>query len=267
MHRGQRTAVNLAGVHHDEIRRGQELASPGFLQPSSLLTVQLHLLGSVERPLKHRSHVRCHLGTAELMASVVLLDRDRLQPGESAAAQLFLNGPAVATWGQPFVLRSESPAATIGGGKVLDPCAAKLPRHQEDPLARLAELRSPEPLERASAATYFFGLKPWRPHDLVRTAGVDDADAQMAELIRRGELQELTLSASRKLLVHEKLLDELFARIEGLLEREHQAFPLRTMLDRAPLASRIAYLGSDALVDAVLNAMQRAGRLRLNSAA
>ncbi|HVX62630.1 MAG TPA: selenocysteine-specific translation elongation factor [Pirellulales bacterium] len=264
VHRGQRAAVNLAGVHHDDIRRGQELASPGFLHPSSLLTVHLHLIDSVDRPLKHRSHVRCHLGTAELMASVALLDCDRLQPGCSAPAQLFLNEPAVATWGQPFVLRSESPVATIGGGKVLDPCAAKLPRHQEDLLARLAELRSPEPLERASAAACFFGLKPWRPHDLVRAAGVDDADALIAELIRRGELQELTLSASRKLLVHEKLLGELFARIEGLLEREHEAYPLRTTLERAPLASRIAYLGSDALVDAILNAMQRAGRLRMN---
>lgn len=264
VHRGQRAAVNLAGVHHDEIRRGQELASPGYLQPSSLLAVQLHLLDAVERPLKQRSQVRCHLGTAELMASVVLLDRDRLQPGDSAPAQLFLNEPAVAAWGQPFVLRSESPVATIGGGRVLDPCAAKAPRHQDEILARLTELGSPEPLERASAATYFFSLKPWRPHDLVRSAGVDEADAKIAELIRRGELQELTLSASRKLLVHQKRLDELFVRIEGLLEREHKAFPLRTMLDRAPLASRIAYLGSDALVDAVLDAMQRAGRLRMN---
>ena len=76
VHRGQRAAINLAGVHHDDIQRGQELASPGYLVPSRLITVRLQLLEGIERPLKNRARVRCHVGTAELIASVVLLDRD-----------------------------------------------------------------------------------------------------------------------------------------------------------------------------------------------
>ncbi|HXT57983.1 MAG TPA: selenocysteine-specific translation elongation factor [Pirellulales bacterium] len=262
VHRGQRAAINLAGVHHDEIRRGQELAAPGHLVPSRLLSVQLKLLESAERPLKHRSRVRCHLGTAELMASVVLIDRERLAPGETAAAQLFLSEPAVAVWGQPLVIRSESPLETIGGGRVLDPKAPKLARRQGEALARLAELAADDPLARASAAIYFFGLGEWTPADLSRSAGADDPEAAVAELLRRGDLQELRLSAGRTLLVHRLFLEELFGRVESLLEKEHQRFPLRTMLDRSPLAARLAYLGSDALVDAVLEAMRRAGRLK-----
>jgi len=262
VHRGQRAAINLAGVHHDEIRRGQELAAPGHLVPSRLLSVQLKLLESSERPLKHRSRVRCHLGTAELMASVVLIDRERLAPGETAAAQLFLSEPAVAVWGQPLVIRSESPLETIGGGRVLDPKAPKLARRQGEALARLAELAADDPLARASAAIYFFGLGEWTPADLSRSAGADDPEAAVAELLRRGDLQELRLSAGRTLLVHRLFLEELFGRVESLLEKEHQRFPLRTMLDRSPLAARLAYLGSDALVDAVLEAMRRAGRLK-----
>ena len=262
VHRGQRAAINLAGVHHDEIRRGQELAASGHLVPARLLSVQLKLLESVERPLKHRSRVRCHLGTAELMASVVLIDRERLAPGETAAAQLFLSEPAVAVWGQPLVIRSESPLETIGGGRVLDPKAPKLARRQGEALARLAELAADDPLARASAAIYFFGLGEWTPADLSRSAGADDPEAAVAELLRRGDLQELRLSAGRTLLVHRLFLEELFGRVESLLEKEHQRFPLRTMLDRSPLAARLAYLGSDALVDAVLEAMRRAGRLK-----
>src|SRR5262249_47102544 len=34
VHRGQRAAINLAGVHHEDVIRGQELASPGHLAPS-----------------------------------------------------------------------------------------------------------------------------------------------------------------------------------------------------------------------------------------
>src|SRR5437762_479562 len=67
VHRGQRAAINLAGVHHEEVIRGQELATPGYLVPSRTLTVRLHCLADVKRSIKHRATVRFHLGTAEIM--------------------------------------------------------------------------------------------------------------------------------------------------------------------------------------------------------
>ena len=39
--RGSRAAVNLVGVHHSEIHRGQELAAPGYLEASRILSVEL----------------------------------------------------------------------------------------------------------------------------------------------------------------------------------------------------------------------------------
>src|SRR5262249_28534096 len=105
VHRGQRAAINLAGAPHEEVLRGQELAAPGYLKPSPSLTVRLHALADVRRPLKHRTEVRLHLGTAEAMAAVSLLDCDALKPGDWALAQLFLDEPVTAAWGQPFVLR------------------------------------------------------------------------------------------------------------------------------------------------------------------
>ncbi|HJT34556.1 MAG TPA: selenocysteine-specific translation elongation factor [Pirellulales bacterium] len=262
VHRGQRAAINLAGVHHDQIARGQELATPGYLRPSRLLSARLNLLPSAERPLKHRARVRCHVGTAELIASVALLDRDRLQPGETAPAQILLSEPAATVWGQPLVIRSESPVTTLGGGMVLDPNAPRLRRNEPPVLDRLAELASLDPLERASAALYFIGLGVWQPADLTRAAGVSDAATAIEELSRRGELVELRISPSRAFRVARRALDDLFNRIESVLAKEHEEFPLRTMLDRSRLVSRIRYLGDDAVIDAVLAAMSRAGRLQ-----
>ncbi|MFO0262885.1 MAG: selenocysteine-specific translation elongation factor, partial [Planctomycetota bacterium] len=37
---GQRAAVNLAGVHHEELQRGQELAAPGYLRAATVMTVE-----------------------------------------------------------------------------------------------------------------------------------------------------------------------------------------------------------------------------------
>jgi selenocysteine-specific elongation factor len=86
VHVGQRAALNLGGIHHDEVQRGQEVATPGHLIPAKLLSVRLQLLPSSPRPLKNRARVRLHLGTAELMASVVLSSSSatrRWRPGGS----------------------------------------------------------------------------------------------------------------------------------------------------------------------------------------
>jgi selenocysteine-specific elongation factor len=261
-HRGQRAAINLAGIHHDQIVRGQELATPGYLAPSRSLAVRLNLLPSAARPLKNRARVRCHVGTAELMASVSLLDRDRLAAGETASAQLFLSAPAVTVWGQPLVVRSESPVVTIGGAVVLAPQMPRLPRHDVGVLERLVELSSPDGPTRAAAALSFVGLNDWHERDLSRAAGVDDPAAAIAELTRRGDLIELRVSPQRVLRVERRALDDVFRRIEAMLEKEHDQFPLRTTLDRSRLVNRLAWLGSSGLIDAVLAAMDRAGRLR-----
>ncbi len=106
--RGQRAAINLAGVRHEDVVRGQEVAAPGYLVPSRVLTVRLHCLGDMKRPIKHRLPVRFHVGTSEIMGVVALLDCDAIPPGQWGLAQVFLDEPATATWGQPFVVRESS---------------------------------------------------------------------------------------------------------------------------------------------------------------
>ena len=44
VHRGQRAAINLAGVPHEDVVRGQELATPGYLVAVAGVTVRLHCL-------------------------------------------------------------------------------------------------------------------------------------------------------------------------------------------------------------------------------
>jgi len=267
VHRGQRAAINLPGLEHQQINRGHELATPGHLVPSRLLSVTLKLLDSAPRPLKHRARVRLHLGTAELMASVVLLDRDRLLPGDSGPAQLFLKQPAVATWGQPLVIRSESPVITIGGGRVLDPDAPKLRRRDDRGLGRLADLSSGDPLVRASAAIGFVGHRKWEPEHLARIAGVSDADQICRKLVDRGDLVEIVVSPTRTVRIHREVLDDLAARIETVLAEMHRQSPLQAAIDRSRLASRFAYLDSDAVLDAVLASMAAAGRVQVTERA
>ena len=264
IHRGQRAAINLAGVHHDQIGRGRELASQDHLRPSRLCTVWLSLLESTPRPLKNRSRIRLHVGAAEFLATVSLLDREKLEPGESAPAQVFLTEPAAVIWSQPFVLRSESPVATIGGGRVLDPAAPKLKKPDQETLQQILDLRSSEPQVRASAALYFAGLDDWSPRDLARSAGLDDGEAMREQLRESGDLQEIRLSPTRTLSVHRRVLEQIAERVEAALRKMHELNPLRSTLDRSQLASGFRYLGDDALLEAVLRDMQKAKQIRLS---
>ena len=262
IHRGQRAAINLAGVHHESVRRGCELASPGHLVPTKLITARLTLLPSAPRPLRNRARVRAHVGTADIMSSVVLLDRDRLEPGDTAPVQLFLAEPAVMVWNQPLVARSESPVVTIGGGQVLDPNAEKIRKPSAATLEMIGDLSSDDPLARASASLFFMGLRAWQPRDLLRTAGLDDYDAACRSLLERGALVTIDVSPTRTIHLHRRVCDQLCARIEAALARLHEQKPLHTMVDVSRLASRLAYLESDGLVNTLLDVMRGAGRLK-----
>jgi len=268
VHRGQRAAINLAGVHHEDVLRGQELATPGYLQPSRVLTVRLYNLPDSKRQIKHRSPVRFHLGTAEIMGAVSLLDCDSVQPGEWALAQLFLEEPATATWGQPFVLRGSSATMTLGGGQVLQPVARKIRRRHLEILERVERLWTGDPEERALTVAWFGGFAGFTLPDLVRGAnlGPDQAAELIERLKARGRLVNVVISPARQLLLHADVIKELDERILQALGRLHEQFPLMTTHDRQKVQSQLDYVGDEPMVHAaverLLQKKQLVGDLR-----
>jgi selenocysteine-specific elongation factor len=139
---GQRTAVNLQGLEKAAIERGQVLATDGALENSYMLDVYLSYLPAAPRPLKMRERVRFHVGTAEVLARVILLEGETCKPGESTFAQLRLDAPVVALKGDRFVLRSYSPVRAIGGGEILNPLPRKHHRGRAKAAVWLAQLRA-----------------------------------------------------------------------------------------------------------------------------
>ena len=125
---GQRTAVNLAGIEHEEITRGMVLAPAGLFEATQRVDARITLLGSAP-PLKNRARVHFHQGTAEAIAEAILLNDagGELAAGGSTFAQLRLDKPLLLLPGDRFILRRFSPVVTIGGGTVLD---ARAPRHK-----------------------------------------------------------------------------------------------------------------------------------------
>src|SRR5271155_1790929 len=121
---GQRTAVNLAGIDHDVVKRGMTLAAPGRFRTTRRMDVRLTLLPSA-RKLKHRARVHFHAGTAETIAEIFLYGASVLAPGQSALGHLRLQEEVVVLPGDRFIVRQFSPVTTIGGGVILDPLARR----------------------------------------------------------------------------------------------------------------------------------------------
>lgn len=255
VHRGQRAALNLAGVHHEDVVRGQEVATPGYLVPSRVLTVRLHCLPDVKRPIKHRASVRFHVGTAEIMGTVSLLDCDVVEPGHWGLAQVFLEEPATATWGQPFVVRGPSATQTLGGGQVLQPAARKIRRRHLEMLERIERLWTGDAEQRALAVAWFGGFAGFTPADLVRGANVapDQADELIRRLTERGDLVDIPLGQARHILLHADMVKELDERLLQALARLHEQFPLMSSHDRQKVQSQLDYVGDDALVHAAVD--------------
>ena len=139
---GQRTAINLQGIEKSTIERGNVLVRPKTVWPSKRLDVFVEFLASNSKNLKNRALVRLHTGTSEIIARIILLDKDELAPGRKAFAQLVLESADVIVAGDRFVLRSYSPVTTIGGGQIIDPLPLKHKRQNEKIIADLNILQN-----------------------------------------------------------------------------------------------------------------------------
>jgi selenocysteine-specific elongation factor len=123
---GQRVAVNLAGIDHDEVSRGMTLCETAALEPVHFFDAHVEVLKNAARPLRSRQRVRVHIGTAEALARVrVLNDQGEIAPGSADFVQLRLETPAAAVMDEAFIVRSYSPQTTIAGGRVIDPVPHK----------------------------------------------------------------------------------------------------------------------------------------------
>jgi selenocysteine-specific elongation factor len=140
---GSRLALNLQGVESAAVPPGSWVATRGALSCGDRLDVEIALLPGAPWALANNARLRLLYGTAELMATVRLLDPgggpapEELAPGELGLAQLQLDADCGAVAGDRFVLRSESPVHTLGGGRILDPEPPLLRRREREAAAAL----------------------------------------------------------------------------------------------------------------------------------
>ena len=149
---GERCALGLAGVAREEVGRGQWLVDPAVAPVATdRLDARLSLWTGEPHALRSGTPVHLHLGSAEVMASVAVLDPLAIEPGHSGLVQLVLRQPVGAWHGDQVILRDASASRTLAGATVLDPFAPVRYRRTGARLAVLRALEIPEPAQRLVA--------------------------------------------------------------------------------------------------------------------
>jgi selenocysteine-specific elongation factor len=248
---GSRVAINLTGLGRDDIVRGDVVATPGWLRPTTLVDCHLRSLGDAPAPLKHNAPVDFFSNAAETPARVRLLDKEILAPGDEGWVQIRLARPVALVKGDRFIIRQPSPSVTIGGGRVINPFPGR--RHRR--------FRS-ETIERLET------LAHGTPEEVLLQALESRQPAEAQDLLRRSNLSRQQARESLQVLVHEGqilVLDSRFPmdeaaasvpdsgflvtrsgwgalreRVEALLDDYHRQFPLRTGMPREEVKSRLA---------------------------
>ncbi len=151
---GQRIALSLGGVSLSGVERGDVLCTPGVFTPSSRIDVRLKILASSPEVVEHWQRVRIHIGTADVIGRVALLEEDKVNPDDEVFAQIVTEEPVVPVRDESFVIRFYSPLMTIGGGRVLMPLSKK-PR---GPKGRMAHLKFLDDISMASGPMERFAI-------------------------------------------------------------------------------------------------------------
>lgn len=261
---GTRAALNLSGAEKSEIVRGDILAVPGLLKPSSRWDCKVELLESAE-PLKHRQRLRFHIGTAEIIGRILLLEDNWLNPGCSMAAQLELEAPVAALRGDRFVFRTYSPQSTIGGGMILMSADEKHKRRRQPLIDKINALAEGEPAKIVSALTESAGEAGISLSRILFEGGLEAGEGKNAvkELSESGKLI-VTRSGGEDWYISISKLALIFNSIHDVIVLFHRNNPSKPGLTLAELKSSLKYEYENPFIDYALKQLTSDGRVCLS---
>ncbi|MDH3302960.1 MAG: selenocysteine-specific translation elongation factor [Acidimicrobiia bacterium] len=207
---GNRVALNLVGVSHRDVARGDVLVAEEAWHHSAMVDAELTVLEGLDHPVTRRGAYAAYIGSGEFPCRLrVLADTEaepgaelptEIAPGATGNVRLYLSRAIPLTPGDRFILRESGRHETVGGGRILD----------VDPVLPATKARPDDSVER-----------------IVAERGWVDVD-QLRRLT--GTSHEPTIG---RWVVHDGALAELAAEVEALVTR---AGPLG--LDLASLNER-----------------------------
>jgi selenocysteine-specific elongation factor len=233
---GHSSALNLTDVDYREVHRGMVLTQPGYFRGATMFEARFMYLATNSRPLVSPSAIRLHLGTAEALGRVHLLEKKTLEPGEEAYVQFRLDEPVVAAPGDRFVLRLHSPLETIGGGEILDQSRWRLKAGKTYVIDLLREKEEAigDPKKFLASAVHAAGYEATQEKDLALRSSLplEETKALVEALVSEREIHRASRAG---FLLSSRRLSEAKAESLRAAEQYFRQNPRRLFLDTLQL--------------------------------
>jgi len=259
---GHRVAANISDINFREISRGCVVTTPGFFEPMRYFEGEFSYFKNIDFSLKNMTEVKVHVGTAETMGTLVLLDKKEIAPGESCYIQVRLESPIVVVPGDPFLIRRHSPALSIGGGRVLRCSKGKVKRFRDYVLEEL-ETRRGKICENWNAlAEYEMSVRRdgfFSAKQMAKDIGqpVEAVETYLSSLVSNNEV----IDSGRGTYLHQKRYAPLSEEVIDALDELHTRFPLRPYADLNVLRNSINM--EQMFMQALLKKMEKDGLIEL----
>lgn len=230
---GERAALALSGINREDIDRGAVITQTPW-PATRILTIAARMIAHTDWTLQQRQRVHVHLGTADVLARVVLLDKDMLHAGDQGWAQLRLESPLVARAGDRVVLRSYSPVTTIGGGIVVELAEKKRSRMGQREAVCLEAVRTGDAAAALAAVARLAGPQGVPLSEL--PLRIPHAQSMVRETLAAG-LADVAILGERAYAADAVAATrlELLAAAAAL----HERYPLRPQFETAELRSAV----------------------------
>ena len=177
-----------------------------------------------------------HHGTREVLARIYFLDRDELQPGESALCRVRFNEDMVGVWGDHVVLRSFSPLQAIAGGQLINPLGRKIKRSPQA-VKQLTVLAQAESAKRVLAQLDMSEATGLAFTELLVLTGLNTKILTKILTDFCSTQQAVLLDKEEQRYISGSLINVLKKECLAFIETFHASHPMKQGITRGELAS------------------------------
>ena len=171
---GQQVGINLPRVAVKSVAKGMMLSAPLSISPCRFLNVNYRLSKTASKPLVNHQKVLVYLRTGIAPAQAVFMDKDKIEPGDSALVQFRLKAPLTALAGDHVVITPHCDKMVLGGGVVLEASLFKFRRSRsENTIGYLNALMAKNLPGVVRCYMNLFPRQPVTADDMARYTGVE----------------------------------------------------------------------------------------------
>lgn len=200
---GQRSAINISGIHKDEVLRGNQISKPGQLVKTRVIEVEMSTIPEKTDILKNRSKIRFFSTAQEVTGRVYTSKTFDSGSTEVQYVQIRLEEAVSCRYGDRFIIRNLSPVETIAGGRIIAPFGNRSRKNKKRLNESLTGLATDDAATRILETVFLAGTKGVEMKQMAPLVDCPNKTIQktLQVLSSRGDI--ITINSERKKYLHQ----------------------------------------------------------------